>query len=329
MKLTKRIFSLVLALVLALGVLAGCGSKEAEEEPATIRIGCMKGPTGMGLVKLFSDSDAGTAANTYTYQIAGSADELPPLLLQGELDVLAVPANLASVLYNKSEGAVQVLAVNTLGVLYLMEKGDSVTDWESLKGQTIYASGKGSSPEYVLNYLLEQHGLTVGTDVTVEWCSEHAEVVTKLAQADHAIALLPQPFVTVAQSKVEGLRVALDLTESWNELDNGSQCVTGCLVVRAAFAAEHPKAIAAFLEEYAASTDFANNSVSDCAALVEQYGILEKAAIAEKAIPGCNIVCIAGADMKPMLAGYLQVLYEQNPASVGGTMPADDFYYGA
>lgn len=325
MKQTKRILAAVLALVLALGLLAGCGSKE---EDATMRLGCMKGPTAMGLVKLLDDADAGKTANTYSYQIAGSADELTPLLLKGELDILAVPANLASVLYNKSEGAVQVLAVNTLGVLYILEKGgEEITDWESLKGQTIYASGKGASPEYSLNYLLEQHGLKSGEDVTVEWCSEHAEVVSKLAQSDHAVALLPQPFVTVAQMKVDGLRVALDLTEAWNELDNGSQCITGCLVVRKDFADAHPKALAKFLEEYAASTDYANNSVAECAALVEQYGILEKAAIAEKAMPKCNIVCISGKDMKTTVEGYLQVLFDQNPAAVGGVMPADDFYY--
>lgn len=328
MKQTKRIAALLLALVLALGVLAGCGSKEVEEEATTVRIGCMKGPTAMGLVKLFSEADAGKAENTYTYQIAGAADELTPLLLKGELDVLAVPANMASVLYNKSEGAVQVLAVNTLGVLYILEKGgESVQNWEALKGQTIYASGKGASPEYALNYLLQQHGLTPGEDVTVEWCSEHAEVVTKLAQAEHAVALLPQPFVTVAQTKVEGLHVALDMTKAWDELQNGSQCITGCLVVRKDFAQQHPQTLAKFLTEYAASTDFANNSVADCAALVEQYGILEKAAIAEKAIPACNIVCISGEQMVPVVKGYLQVLFDQNPAAVGGTMPADEFYY--
>ncbi len=327
----KRFAALFLAALMALTVLTACGQAQQPqtpaEEPVTIRLGGLKGPTTIGMVKLLSDSEAGTAQNDYTFQLAGAADELTPLLLKGELDVVAVPANLAAVLYSKSEGAVQFLAINTLGVLYVVEKGgDAVTDWESLRGQTIYATGKGTTPEYTLTYLLAQHGLTLGTDVTVEWKSEPSEVVAQMAAEDHAIAMLPQPYVTVAQTKLDGLRVALDLTASWDELHNGSQCVTAGLVVRREFAKAHPQALASFLSEYAASTQYANDHVSETAQLVEQYDIV-KAAVAEKAIPYCNIVCISGSDMVPALKGYLQVLFDQNPASVGGAMPGDDFYY--
>lgn len=326
-----RVAALLLAALMTLTALTACGQSQQPqspaEDPVTIRLGGLKGPTSIGMVKLLNDSETGAAQNEYTFQLAGAADELTPLLLKGELDVVAVPANLAAVLYNKSEGAVQFLAVNTLGVLYIVEKGgDAVTDWESLRGQTIYATGKGTTPEYTLTYLLAQHGLTLGTDVTVEWKTEPSEVVAQMASDSHAIAMLPQPYVTVAQTKLDGLRVALDLTASWDELHNGSQCITAGLVVRREFAAAHPQALAAFLSDYAASTQYANDHVSETAQLVEQYDIV-KAAVAEKAIPYCNIVCLSGSDMIPALKGYLQVLFDQNPASVGGAMPGDDFYY--
>lgn len=334
----KKILALLLALTLTAALCAGCGSTSEEttttddtaatqEEDVTIRLGGLKGPTSMGIVKLLADNDAGTTTNSYEFTMAGSADELTPKLLQGELDILAVPVNLGSVLYNNSEGSVQLLAVNTLGVIYLVEKGgQTVTDWASLKGQTIYATGKGSTPEYALNYLLEKNGLDPAADVTIEWKSEPAEIVAQMAAQDHVIALMPQPFVTVAQSKFSDLTVALDLTAEWDKLDNGSQLITAGLVVRKEFAEAHPQAVADFLAEYAASTAYVNENVTEAAQLVEQYDIVE-AAVAEKAIPACNIVCITGQEMMTSVQGYLQVLFDQNPQAVGGSLPGDDFYY--
>ena len=330
----KKIVSLLLALVLALS-LAACGQKEAGTTPAddtpaekvTIRLGGLKGPTSMGMVKLLADAGTGDTANEYAFTMAASANELTPQLVQGELDILAVPANVASILYNQTEGGVQLLAVGTLGVLYIVEKGgETVTDIASLNGKTIYATGKGATPEYALTYLLSQHGLTLGEDVQVEWKSEPTEIVALMAEQDNAVAMLPQPFVTVAQGQVEGLRVALDLTAEWDALDNGSRLITSVLVARKAFADEHPEAVAAFLTEYAASTDFANTNPADAAALVEEYGIV-KAAVAEKALPYCNLVCITGADMKIAADGYLKTLYDLKPEAVGGTMPDDGFYW--
>ena len=214
-------------------------------------------------------------------------------------------------------------------MLYLTEKGgETVTDWETLKGQTIYATGKGSTPEYALDYLLTQNGLDPETDVTVEWKSESSEIVAAMAGADHAVAMLPQPFVTVAQTKFDDLRIAMDLTAEWDALDNGSQLCTAGLIVRTAFAEEHPEAVAAFLAEYADSTAWVNANVSEAAQLVGQYDIVD-AAVAEKAIPYCNIVCLTGDEMKAAVSGYLTVLYDQNPKAVGGALPGDAFYYGA
>lgn len=322
----KKIVSLLLALVLALS-LAACAATQAKPyESVNIRLGGLKGPTSMGMAKLLDDAENGRTANTYTFTMAPSAGELTPQLIKGELDILAVPVNVASILYNQTEGAVQLLAASTLGVLYITEKGgETVTDVRSLAGKTLYATGKGATPEYALTYLLAQNGLTLGEDVTVEWKSEPSEIVALMAQEEHAIAMLPQPFVTVAQGKLEGLRVALDLSAQWDALGLDSRLITAGLLVRKAFADEHPEAVAKFLKEYAASTDYANSNPAETAALVEKLGIVN-AAVAEKALPKCNLVCITGAEMKTAVSGYLQTLYDLKPEAVGGAMPDDGFY---
>ena len=299
----------------------------AAEEPTTIRLGGLKGPTSMGMVKLLDDAEQGLTENTYEFTMAGSADELTPKLLQGELDILAVPANLGAILYNNSQGQVQMLAINTLGVIYVVEKGgNTISSIEDLKGKTIYATGKGSTPEYALSYLLSQHGLDIETDVTVDFKSEPTEVVAAMAADETAVAMLPQPFVTVAQGQIENLSVVLDLTKEWENLDNGSMFITAGLIVRKEFAEKYPQQLAAFLAEYQASTEYVTSNVTEAAQLVEKYDIV-KAAIAEKAIPYCNIVCITGEEMKTATSGYLQTLMDQNPKSVGGALPGDDFYY--
>ena len=298
---------------------------EPAPEPVVMKLGSLKGPTTMGMVKLFSDSDAGLTANKYEYTIAAAADELTPKLLKGELDMLALPVNAGSVLYNKSNAGVTMLAVNTLGVLYILEKGgETVQSVADLKGKTIYATGKGNTPEYSLAYLLSQNGLDIATDVNMEWKSEATEVVAQLATVDSALALLPQPFVTVARAQVEGLRVALDMTAEWKSA--GNTLITGGLIVRTAFLQEHPEAVKTFLEEYAASTRYVNTNNEEAAKLVEQYlGI--KAAIAKNALPACNIVCLTGNEMKDAAQGYLKVLFDLNSKAVGGQLPGDDFYF--
>ncbi len=343
----KKMISLLTALFLLITPLASCTDKGTDEsssgtpagtasdastdesasaEKTTIRIGGLKGPTSIGMVKLMEDDETNSTANDYDFTVAGSADELTPLLIRGELDMAAIPANLASVLYNRTEGAIQILAVNTLGVLYIVETGDSVQSLADLKGKTIYATGKGSTPEYTLLYLLEKAGLDPEKDVTVEFKSEPTEVVALLKAQPEAVAMLPQPYVTAAQAQVEGLRIAVDLNEAWEAAETGSKLLTGTIVVRREFAEANPEAIEAFVTEYRASTEFANENVSEAAQLVEKYGIAT-AAIAEKAIPYCNITCMEGAEMKAAMQVYLGVLYEKNPDSVGGALPDDAFYY--
>ena len=353
----KKNFKSILALCLTLALvfaLAACGQKtDAPDEQdkqqteqqtendtsAHYAIAALKGPTAMGLVKLMRENDEMTSAmlrsdkpyegevgNFYTFTLAGSADEVTPALLKGELDMACVPANLAAVLYGKTNGEIEVLAVNTLGVLYIVENGESVQSIKDLAGKTIVAAGKGSTPEYALRYLLAENGVDPDSDVTIDWKSEHSECVAALAAGQATIALLPQPFVTVAQGKIEGLRMALDLNAEWDALDNGSALITGVIVGRRAVVEENPAAVNEFLKDYAASVDWVNANTAEAAALIGEYGIVD-AAVAEKALPYCNIVCLTGADLLEALPGYLEVLYNANPAAVGGEMPDNSFYF--
>ncbi len=304
----------------------------AEPETQTeIRIAALKGPTAMGMVKLMEDAkDQALDGNHYTFTIVPAIDEVTPKLVQGEVDIAAVPANLAAVLYNNTDGQVQVLGINTLGVLYLVESGDTVQSAENLRGKTIYASGKGATPEYALNYILSQNGLDPEQDVTIEWKSEHSECVAALLSQENAIAMLPQPFVTTAQLKNEQIRIALDLTKEWDAVQKDAQhpsaLLTGVVVGRKAFLQENPQAISAFLDHYKVSVDYVNGNLSEAAALIEEFDIVP-AAVAQKAIPYCNITLLEGTEMKDKLSGYLAVLAEQNPKAVGGALPDDAFYY--
>ena len=311
---------------------ADAADEEPSAEPVAVRTAALKGPTAMGLVRFMSEVDAGNLAdNDYSFDIYASADEVTPLIAKSEVDVAAVPANLASVLYNKTEGGVRVIAINTLGVLYIVEQGDSVQSVADLAGKTIYASGKGSTPEYGLAYVLEKNGLAIGEDVQVEWASEHSEALAQLMADPDGVAMLPQPFVTTAQAKNDQIRVALDLTEEWDAVQTGderSSMITGVAVVRSEFADENPGAVEAFLAHYAESVDFVNDNVAEAAQLVGSYDIVS-AEVAEKALPECNIVCVTGTDMKERLSGYLAVLADQNAEAVGGSLPGDDFYFGA
>ena len=345
----KKILSLLLAFSLALS-LAACGgsassavsstvvseaasSVASEKETAAplsatepLRIAGLKGPTTMGLVNLLSMEQAGTAAMDYDLQLYGAADEIVPLLIKGELDMAAIPANLAATLYQKTSGGIQAVAVNTLGVLYVVEQGDTVHSMADLKGRTILSTGKGTTPEYVLRYLLTANGLDPDKDVDIQYYSEATEVTAQMASTQDAIAVLPQPYVTAAGLKDDTLRVALDLTAEWDKVAD-TQLITGVTVVRKAYAEEHPDVVAAFLADYAQSVNAANTDLDGTAALCEEQGVVAKAAIAKKALPNCNIVCLTGEELKADVSGYLQVLYDADPTAVGGALPSEDFYW--
>jgi NitT/TauT family transport system substrate-binding protein len=302
----------------------------AESEPAgkpELRVAALKGPTAIGMVKVMEDASAGTSANEYNFTIAGTADEISAGLVKGELDIAAVPCNLASVLYNKTKGQIKLAGINTLGVLYIVETGDSIQSVEDLKGKTIYSTGLGTTPQYTLNYLLTSYGIDPEKDVTIEYKTEATEVAAILSETKDAVAMLPQPYVTTVLMNNDKVRVALDIAKEWEVAsEDGSSVVTGVVVVRSDFLEKNKEAFDAFLEEYAASTAFVNENVEEASALVEKFDIF-KAAVIKKAMPYCNITLLQGEEMKTKVSGYLKVLYNQNPQSVGGTLPADDFYY--
>lgn len=314
----RKITSLIVILALAL-------LPAAFAEEAAVRVGALKGPTAMGMVEMMENH-----ADTYDFTLAAAPDEIVPLLVKGELDIAAVPANLGSVLYNNTQGAVKALAINTLGVLYICERGESISSVADLKGRTLVSAGKGSTPEYALNYILRGNGLDPEKDLTIEYKSEHAECLAAMLQDETLVAMLPQPFATVAMGKADDLRPALDLTEAWDDLqadeENPSTLITGIAVARADFIEQHPEAVKQFMDDYRESVIFAQQNVADAAQLIGKFDIFE-AGPAEKALPYCNITFIDGEDLKTKLSGYLDVLFEADPASVGGAVPGEDFYY--
>lgn len=336
-----------LAAILCLSLLGGCSNNSNSQSSAAsskaqassttaassqaagssaIRIAGLKGPTSMGLVKLMNDNEEGKASNSYEFTMAAAADEITPKLIKGDLDMAAVPANLASVLYSKTQGKVVVLNVNTLGVTYIVENGKAINSVADLKGKTIYGTGKGSIPEYALRFVLKKNGLDPDKDVKLEWKSEPTEVVALMKQQKDVVAMLPQPFVTVAAGQVENYRVALSITDEWAKQDKESKFITGVMVARKDFVEQNKDKVAAFLKEYEASIKYANENVEDAAKLVEKYDIV-KAAVAKNALPKCNITFIAGDEMKSALSGFYKALFDLAPESVGGALPNEDIYY--
>ena len=342
----KKLSALLLALLLTVSLIA-CGGEVVTEAPTdapestesttlaeevkddvTVRVAGMTGPTSIGMVKVISDSKKGESKGNYEFTIAGSADEITPNIVKGNLDIAAVPANLASNLYHKTDKGVKLIAINNLGVLYVLDKNTGIKSIADLKGKTIYATGKGSTPEYTLKYILSENGINPDTDVTIEFKSEPAEIVSILKEAENGVAMLPMPYVIVAKTQVEGLETALDLGAEWKKLDPDSETVTGVIIARTEFINEHPEAVNTFIEEYVTSCKYVNENVEAAAALVEEAGIF-KAAIAKQAIPFCNVTGTTGDEMKPIVEGYLNVLLGQNPNAIGGSLPGDDFYYTA
>ena len=324
----RKVTAVALSFAMMGALLTGCGSGKAEEK-VTVKVGALKGATTLGLLPLEDKAANGEAGENYEFSMMTAADELLPMMIKGELDIALLPSNVASILYQKTNGGVTVIDINTLGVLYMVSGDSSVTGVEDLAGRTIYLTGKGTTPDYVLHYILSGNGMDADSDCTLEYKSEATEVAALLAENPDAIGLLPQPFVTAACAQNDALSVILDMNAEWEKLqgEDGSRLVTGVTVVRNEFLQEHENAVATFMEEPQASAQSMNSDVENGAKLAAASEIIAKEPIALKAIPKCNITYIDGADMKQALSGYLEVLYEQNPESIGGAMPGDDFYY--
>ena len=322
--------------MLCMAALSACAAgvsalPAADSGSVHVSIAVLRGPTAIGIVQFMDRANNGKiTSNDYSFDIAGSIDEIIPGIIRGTLDIAAAPANLSSVLYNNTQGAVQVLAIHTLGMIYIVEAGDTIASMEDLRGKTIFASGKGAPQEFALNYILGSNGIDPERDLNIEWKSEHTEVVTSLLTGTNSIALLPQPFVATAQMSDENIRIALDLNEEWDKIQETScapsALIMGVMIARADFVRQNPEVISDFLDHYAVSVEFVNNNINEAAALVGQYGIFPEA-VAQRAIPYCSITFIEGQEMREKLSGYLSVLFGQTPQSVGGALPSDEFYF--
>ena len=323
----KKIFAVLLCIVMLLAV-AGCASKEPVADDVTIRLATLKGPTGIGMVKMLTD-DAANEKQTYDVTISSAPDDIKAGILSGSFDIAAVPTNLAAVLYNKAGADISVLAVNTLGVLYVLEDGNTINSIADLKGKKLYATGQASTPEYILNYILSKNGIDPAKDLEVEYLTEHAELATQMVSGAVSLGVLPEPNVTstLLNSKSGNMRIALNLTEEWEKVAEGTTIMQGCVVVSNKFLAEHPQAVAQFMEQYKASVEFVKANVDEAAGMCETLGIIPKAPLAKKAIPNCNLAFVTGTEMQEKLGAFFKVLFDADPASVGGKLPDAEFYY--
>lgn len=350
----KIAIAFVLSFVLAVSMFSGCARQQtgpqpsaadkvsesapsvsepavSEPEPSTapaektvVRVGVLKGPSSLGMLGLMDKNDKGEAENRYDFTIGGAPADIQTKLLSGELDIAAIPTNLGSVLYNKTDKNISAIAVGTLGVLYVLSNGEEISSFSDLEGKTIYATGQGSMLEYVLGYLIDKNGLSGKTGV--EYKSEHSELATLMAAGEVKLAMLPQPFVTTVTMKNSDVKISLDLNEEWRKATGGQELTMTCIVVTNEFLRDNKQAVDSFLDEYRQSTDFVNNNVDEAAALSGKYDIVPEA-VAKIAIPKCGIVYIDGDDMKTSVGPFYEVLFAANPAAVGGALPDDEFYY--
>ena len=302
-------------------------SEESSQRPV-VRVATLKGPTGMAMAKMMEEDAAGTSKNDYEFTVLGAPADAAAMLTSGQADIVGVPTNMAANLYNKTEGQVKLININTLGVLYVLERGgETIQSIADLKGKTVYSTGQGTTPEYVFNYILEQNGLDPQKDLTVEYKSEHTELAALLAAGDADIAVLPQPFVTSVLAQNQDVHVMLDLTEEWEKIVGDQKPLAmGAAIVSADFLANHPQAVEDFLTELEVSTDFTNENIEEASTLIEKYDIMTKE-VAQQAIPKCNIVFLRGEEMREGVESFLQVMYDADPASVGGQLPDEGFYY--
>ena len=323
MKLQK-ITSLILTAALAIPMLTACAADSAQQsDSVTVRVGSLSGPTTIGIVNMM-ETESENENSTYEFTMATQPDEIAAALNAGDLDIALIPANLAATLYNRTEGGIEVIDINTYGVLYCLSTNPDIQSVGSLAGRTVITTGQGATPEYAINYLLDQYGIT---DCTLDFKTEGAEVIASLQQNPDQIAILPQPAATAAMAQVEGLGIAFSLDDEWSGVTSDSRLVTGVTVVRTEFLEQYPDAVAAFIVAHHNSVIAANTDVEHTAALVVEAGIVGAEPIAQRAIPLCNIDCVSGSQMRTDLEGYLQTLYDANPQSIGGAMPGDDFYH--
>lgn len=319
-----RLITLCLALVLVLPfVLASCSSTKVDTE-LEINVTVLNGTTGFGAAKMINDTKNGNSELNYNFAVDTNPANINAGLINGSIDIAALPTNAAAALYKKSGGAIRIAAVNTLGVLYLMTNGEEVTSIADLKGKTVYCPA--NNPAYIFEAILKANSLKVGEDVTLQTLTEPADVQKALASGEAKIAVLPEPLASAARVANKDLKTPLDLTAEWEKAYGENTLMQGCIVVRTEWAEAHPKELEKFLEDYKASIDFTNESPKEASEMIVAAGIFAKAPVAEKAIPKCNIVYIDGSEMAEALSVFFTKLHAVNPAAVGGAVPDSNIY---
>lgn len=327
----KKILCVLLALLM-LASLAACGEQtpapqEESAENVPVNVMVLNGTTGFGMAGLIHNAKAGGAAQEYNISVETDASNIMAALINESVDIAALPTNAASVIYNKTKGAVQSLALNTEGVLYLVSDGNvKLIDFASLIDHTIYVPAQ--NPTFIFEHLCRANGLVPGENINIDnTYAQPAELLAAVIAGQAPLAVLPEPMVTAAVSENEAIRLEMDLTDQWNQVAPEGSLVQGCVVVRKAFAEAHPEQVATFLKEYEASVALCSEDVATAASYIVEVGILANEAYAEAAMPNCNICFITGEEMKTRLSTYLKLMAEVNPESIGGTVPAEDFYY--
>ncbi len=321
-KLQKPISLLLLCLVLTMCGTAALAADDAADPELPVRVVTLNGTTGFGMAGLIADHAAGNTALNYSFTVETDASNVTAALVNGDCDIAALPTNAAAALYNKTGGKVQVIALNTRGVLYLVSDGSvPVESMEDLAGQTVYAPAQ--NPTFIFRHLCDAFGVDVTIDNTY---AQPAELNAAAAAGEVSLAVLPEPMVTIARSQNRDLAVVLDLTAEWDKVSEPGSLVQGCAVVRTDFASEHPAELAAFLEDYERSVSLLSGDPAAAAKAIEAAGIFARAAVAEKAIPACNVCFVTGEEMKTQLSAFLEIMFETAPQSVGGALPGDDFY---
>lgn len=318
----KKIISILLMITLVFS-LAACGKKT---EPKNISVACIKGPTGVGMVQLMDNAEKGNGENNYNFKVVSSADEISGKIISGEINIASVPTNLAAKLYNKTQGKIVMLAVNTLGVLSIMENGNTIKSVADLKGKTIYSTGKGSNPEYILRHILKENGLDPDRDVKLQFLAANDELVASLVSGKAQVALVPEPAASTVNAKKSTVNKVLDVNEEWEKISD-SKLMMGCIVALKSYVEANSDAVKSFLKEYKASVEFAENNIQNTAELCEKYGIIPSRQVAEKAIPDCNLTFATGKEMQNSIRGYFEVLLNADKMSIGGNMPKEDFWY--
>ncbi|MCH5315584.1 MAG: ABC transporter substrate-binding protein [Eubacterium sp.] len=327
----KKVISLALAVIMIFAF-AACSTEknqpEAPKEKVNVNAYVLSGPTGIGAVNMMKAAENGEGLENYKFNVVAAPDEIVSKISNGEADIAAVATNLAAKLYKVTNGGIKIIAVNTLGVLNVLNfKGEDITSLKDLKGRTIYTTGQGANPEYIIDYLLTENGINPEKDVKIEFKADGTDLVPVWATDPEAVIIAPQPVATSIKLKYEGSKIAIDLTDEWNKVNPESELMMGCVIVRNEFLNSNPEAVEAFLTDYEASIKAVSADIETTATLCEEYGIVAKAPIAKAAIPNCNICFIKGNEMKEKLTGYLQVLYNADPTSIGGAMPDDNFWY--